>query len=105
MEAGTQSREDDTNVFGDMRLIHELYQPELGFVPIDGHYNMGPYEAAYAVELLGLHHVVPMHDGTLPIFKGTPDDFRQQLQARNAQTDLVVIEPGQSVPIRRKAGV
>jgi hypothetical protein len=23
----------------------------------------------------------------------------------NAQTDLVVIEPGQSVPIRRKAGV
>jgi L-ascorbate metabolism protein UlaG (beta-lactamase superfamily) len=48
---------------------------------------------------------VPIHYGTLPIFKGTPDDFRQQLQARNAQADLVVIEPGQSVPIRRKAGV
>src|SRR5215210_3627327 len=44
----------DTAVFGDMGLIRDLYHPELGVLPIDGNYNMGPYEAAYAVELLGL---------------------------------------------------
>lgn len=95
----------DTNVFGDMRLIRELYAPELGFLPIDGNYNMGPREAAYAVELLGLQRVVPIHFGTFPILKGTPEDFRQALQGRTVNTDLVVIDPGQSVPLRAKASV
>ena len=44
----------DTNVFGDMRLIGELYRPDLALLPIGGHFTMGPREAALAVELLGV---------------------------------------------------
>ena len=53
----------DTNVFSDMALIRELYAPQLAMLPIGGHYTMGPLEAAKAVHLLGVTHVVPMHYG------------------------------------------
>ena len=38
----------DTNVFGDMQLIHEIYQPDLAFLPIGDLYTMSPREAAVA---------------------------------------------------------
>ena len=62
----------DTDVFGDMRYIGELHQPEVAFLPIGGHYTMGPREAAIAAELLGVKHVIPIHYGTFPILAGTP---------------------------------
>ena len=31
----------DTAVFGDMRLIAELYRPDIALLPIGGHYTMG----------------------------------------------------------------
>lgn len=88
----------DTNVFGDMGLIRELYRPELGLFPIDGHYNMGPREAALAVELLGLRRAVPIHFGTFPVLAGTPDELRVHLANRGSDAELLVLEPGQSVP-------
>ena len=38
----------DTALFSDMKLIAELYKPELAFLPIGDHFTMGPHEAAYA---------------------------------------------------------
>lgn len=89
----------DTNVFGDMRIIRELYAPEIGFFPIDGHYNMGPREAAYAVELLGLSRAVPIHFGTFPLLAGSPEEFTRCLAERDVAAEAVVIAPGQSVSI------
>lgn len=66
----------DTAVFGDMRLIAELYAPELAFLPIGDVFTMGPKEAAMAVKLLGVKHVVPIHYGTFPMLTGTPDGLR-----------------------------
>jgi len=82
----------DTNVFGDMRIIRELYEPELAILPIGGHYTMGPREAALAVELLGVDEVLPIHYGTFPILAGTPGQLRDELAARGLG-DVVVHEP------------
>ncbi|MGC1419537.1 MAG: metal-dependent hydrolase [Acidimicrobiales bacterium] len=90
----------DTNVFGDMALIRELYAPEIGLMPIDGYYNMGPREAAHAVQLLGLSRVVPIHYGTFPILTGTPDELRGHLKSNDAMAQTISIEPGQSVPLK-----
>ena len=38
----------DTALFGDMKLIGELYAPEIAFLPIGDHYTMGPDSAAVA---------------------------------------------------------
>ena len=42
----------DTNVFGDMAIIRDLYAPDIAMIPIGDHYTMSPREAAYACNLL-----------------------------------------------------
>jgi L-ascorbate metabolism protein UlaG (beta-lactamase superfamily) len=87
----------DTNVFGDMRLIRELYQPDLAILPIGGHYTMGPREAALAVELLGVGEVMPIHYGTFPILAGTPDQLRSHLAERGlGSVRIHAPQPGES---------
>ncbi len=88
----------DTNVFGDMRLIGELYRPDIAILPIGGHYTMGPREAALAVELLGVREVLPIHYGTYPILAGTPGQLRDELATRSLG-DVVVhgIQPGETI--------
>src|SRR5580692_9072128 len=68
-KGGTQTV-GDTNVFGDMRIIHELYRPDIAMIPIGDHYTMGPREAAYACKLLQSGTVIPMHFGTFPALTG-----------------------------------
>ncbi|HSV74112.1 MAG TPA: metal-dependent hydrolase [Chthonomonadales bacterium] len=67
----------DTNVFGDMALIGDLYRPEVALLPIGDHYTMSPREAARAIDLLRPAHVVPMHRGTFPALSGTTADLRK----------------------------
>jgi len=65
----------DTNVFGDMRIIGELYKPEVAMLPIGGFYAMDPKEAAYATRLLGAKTILPIHWGTFPALTGTPQEL------------------------------
>jgi L-ascorbate metabolism protein UlaG (beta-lactamase superfamily) len=89
----------DTNVFGDMTLIGELWRPDLAMLPIGGHYTMGPAEAAKAVELLGVRHVLPIHYGTFPALAGTPDELRAAMDVRGlADVAVHAIHPGESIP-------
>jgi L-ascorbate metabolism protein UlaG (beta-lactamase superfamily) len=85
----------DTTVFGDMRLIGELYGPELALLPIGGHYTMSPSEAAHAVKLLGVRRVIPMHYGTFPVLVGTPAELRDALQGTGVEVQEM--QPGQTV--------
>jgi L-ascorbate metabolism protein UlaG (beta-lactamase superfamily) len=65
----------DTCVFGDMQLIRELYEPQVAMLPIGGFYTMGPKEAAHACRLLAPKTVLPIHWGTFPPLKGTPEEL------------------------------
>ena len=59
---------------------------------------MGPREAALAVELLGVKHVIPIHYGTFPILAGTPAELRSELDARGlGDVEIHAPEPGGSV--------
>ncbi|HWE86011.1 MAG TPA: metal-dependent hydrolase [Terracidiphilus sp.] len=65
----------DTDVFGDMRLIAELYKPEVAMLPIGGYYTMGPRQAALAAKYLGAKTILPLHWGTFPALTGTPAEL------------------------------
>src|SRR6202044_4029089 len=67
----------DTAVFGDMKIIGELYFPDAALLPIGGYYTMDPRQAAMAIHLLGVRHVIPMHFGTFPVLVGTPDELKR----------------------------
>lgn len=88
----------DTTVFGDMALIGELYKPDLAMLPIGDFFTMGPMEAAKAVELLGVKHVLGMHYGTFPLLTGTPQALRDEL-AKRGLTDVEVeeLQPGETL--------
>lgn len=83
----------DTGLFGDMRLIGELYHPQIAFLPIGDFYTMGPEQAAKAAELLGVKQVVPMHYGTFPVLTGTPARLRELLGGR---AEVVELQPGET---------
>src|SRR5262249_40780277 len=83
----------DTSLFGDMRLIGEMYKPSIGFLPIGDLYTMGPEEAAKACELIGVTQVVPMHYGTFPALTGTPARLRELLGSR---AQVLELRPGES---------
>jgi len=87
----------DTALFSDLRLVRELYEPEVAMLPIGGHFTMGPREAAMAVEWLGVRHVFPLHYGTFPILAGTPDELRRELASRGVEAEVHSPEPGGSV--------
>lgn len=86
----------DTALFSDMRLIGELYRPQIAFLPIGDHFTMDPEQAAWACELLGVRRVVPIHWGTFPLLQGTPEALGRQLAARGLDTEVVALEPGES---------
>jgi L-ascorbate metabolism protein UlaG (beta-lactamase superfamily) len=86
----------DTAVFGDMKIIGELYTPELAILPIGDHFTMGPREGALAIQLLGAKHVIPMHFGTFPLLTGNPDKLRA-LTKDIAGLEIHALKPGESV--------
>lgn len=65
----------DTAVFGDMQLIAELYHPQVAMLPIGGLFTMGPKEAALAASFLEPKVILPLHFGTFPPLKGTPEEL------------------------------
>jgi len=71
----------DTNVFGDMQLIGQIYQPEIALLPIGGHYTMGPREAAVATRLVGARTILPIHFGTFPPLVGTPGELASMIDS------------------------
>jgi L-ascorbate metabolism protein UlaG (beta-lactamase superfamily) len=83
----------DTNVFGDMKIIHDLYAPDIAMLPIGDHFTMGPREAAYACNLLKANTVIPMHFATFPVLTGTPSELSKL--ARDVR--ILEMKPGQTI--------
>lgn len=83
----------DTAIFGDMKLIGELYKPDIAFLPIGDRFTMGPDTAAHACRLLGVTKVVPLHWGTFGLLTGTPDAFKALLPAG---VEMLTLAPGET---------
>ncbi len=83
----------DTSVFSDMRLIKDLYAPEVGMLPIGDHYTMGPRAAALAAEYLGINTIIPVHYGTFPQLTGTPAELEQHLKGKGIK--ILTPNPGE----------
>ena len=86
----------DTAVFGDMKLIGNLYKPDVALLPIGDHFTMGPREAALAIRLLGVRHVIPMHFGTFPLLTGTPERLREETKDISG-LEIHALKPGESL--------
>lgn len=88
----------DTCVFGDMKLIRELYRPEVAMLPIGGFYTMDPKQAAMATELLNPKIVMPMHYGTWPLIEQDPREF-ERLVKKSSKAKVAILKPGETLEV------
>ena len=89
----------DTCVFGDMKLIGELYKPEVALLPIGGFFTMDPTQAALATSLVEPKIVVPMHFGTWDPIDRDPKEFERLVRESSSSAEVVILEPGESLDV------
>ena len=83
----------DTGLFGDMKFIGDYYHPDLVLIPVGGHFVFSPADAAWATRnWLKPRHAIPMHYGTNPMLRGTPEEYLRALGA--SDTTVHVLNPG-----------
>lgn len=88
----------DTNVFSDMAIYADLYQPQVAILPIGDYFTMGPREAAYAAKLLRVQTIIPAHYATFPVLTGTPQALREALGSFGlGGVEVAEMQPGQTV--------
>jgi len=80
----------DTTIFGDMKLIGEIYRPDIACVPIGDRFTMGPELASRATEMVAPKVAVPVHYGTWPPIEQDPANFKP------AGVEVKVLAPGES---------
>ena len=94
MDGKTVYHAGDTGLFGDMKIIGELYTPDVSLLPVGGLFTMDTRLATIAAKWLKPKVVIPMHYNTWPPIEANPEDMRDDLEREGI--DLVILEPGQS---------
>ncbi|MGD6774173.1 metal-dependent hydrolase [Sutcliffiella horikoshii] len=69
----------DTALFSDMKLIGELNNIDVAFLPIGDNFTMGPDDAVLAAKWLDASTVVPIHFNTFPVIEQNPQEFVSKL--------------------------
>jgi L-ascorbate metabolism protein UlaG (beta-lactamase superfamily) len=85
----------DTALFSDMKLIGELNNIDVAFLPIGDNFTMGPEDAALAAKWLGAKTVVPIHYNTFPVINQDPEAFINRLDNGVGK----VLQPGDSIEL------
>ncbi|MDQ0255032.1 L-ascorbate metabolism protein UlaG (beta-lactamase superfamily) [Evansella vedderi] len=86
----------DTALFSDMKLIGELNDIDLAFLPIGDNFTMGPEDAALAAQWLKAKKVVPIHYNTFPVIEQDPSAFVEKV---TGSTEGIVMNPGDSLTL------
>ena len=88
----------DTGLFSDMKLIHDLYHPDVAILPIGDKYTMGPSEAMVAAEFVGAPLVIPMHYNTFPVLNQDAAAFKAAIE-RVTDMKVAVMNPGEEITV------
>ena len=91
----------DTGLFSDMKLIGELYHPDVALLPIGGRFTMGVAEAMIAANFIGAKTVVPIHYNTWEKITADPFALKKAVE-RTTDITVMVLRPGESleIPVR-----
>lgn len=81
----------DTGLFGDMKLIGEIYKPDIACIPIGDRFTMGPELATKAAEMIRPKVAIPIHYKTFPDYLiSDPSGFKP------SGVEVKIIDPGDS---------
>lgn len=70
----------DTGLFSDLKLIGEMNEIDLAFLPIGDNFTMGPDDAVIAADWIKAKIVVPVHYNTFPVIEQDGDAFAEKVK-------------------------
>jgi L-ascorbate metabolism protein UlaG (beta-lactamase superfamily) len=82
-----------------MKLIGELYHPDVAVIPIGGRYTMGTSEAMIAANFIGAKTVIPIHYNTWDKINADPLQFKKAVE-QTTDIRVEVLKPGESIEIK-----
>jgi len=88
----------DTGLFYDMKLIGDLFKPDVALLPIGGWFTMDIYQAAEAVKLIRPKIAIPMHYNTFDLIQADPEEFKKLVETQT-DTRVVILSPGEHVEL------
>ncbi len=75
----------DTNLFSDLKLIGDMNDIDVAFIPIGDNFTMGPEDAVVAADWIQARTVVPVHYNTFPVIEQDPDAFAKSVKTGNGK--------------------
>jgi L-ascorbate metabolism protein UlaG (beta-lactamase superfamily) len=93
----------DTDLYGDMKLVGQRYQPNVALVCVGGGPNtMDPAEAAVACQWLGVQHAIPVHYAHNAAVLGVQagEEFRKAMARVASGVQVTVLKPGEATVIQ-----
>ena len=84
----------DTSLFSDMKLIKELYAPDILILPIGDRFTMGPEHGTIAADWIGAEITIPCHYGTWPLIDADVSRFAP----RNTRVEMMKPQDSLEIP-------
>jgi L-ascorbate metabolism protein UlaG (beta-lactamase superfamily) len=88
----------DTDIFSDMALINEIYEPKIGILPIGDRFTMGGAVAALAARrFFQFETAIPCHYGTFGLLDATAEKFVEGM--KGSETKVAVPAVGETLTL------
>ena len=79
----------DTCLNSEMKVLGEVYKPDVAILPIGGHFTMDIEHAATAAKWIGANSIIPMHYNTFPQINADINKFKSEI-TRTGKNPLVL---------------
>ena len=80
----------DTGLFSDMKLIGEIYKPDVAAIPIGDRFTMDASLGSRAAEMVSAKHAIPIHYKTFPLLAPDASGFEPK------GVQVKELEPGET---------
>lgn len=79
----------DTSLYGDMKLIRRLYNPDIAMLPVGGLFTMDVDHAAIAAKWVDAKVTIPMHYNTFEAIETDISRFDMKLQEKGLNCQIM----------------
>ena len=90
----------DTALFGDMEKVIARTPIDVAFLPIGGHFTMGPDDALIAAHWLKARQIIPMHYNTFPLINQDAEAFALAVKDRT-ESNCLILKAGEWLEVAK----
>jgi len=86
----------DTGIFSDMKLLGEIYKPDVAMICAGDRFTMGPELASRAAEMIGAKTAIPIHYATFGLL-ADEDTVRKGFKPKGV--DVKIMQPAETMEL------